>query len=80
MIRHRLLSQQTNSSIGSGALLLIADIMRVGRSSLRADDFMGLKEHLFSMSPISALFTSSMISVEMIEQGIQPERHAKYLS
>ncbi|KAI0254170.1 ribosome 60S biogenesis N-terminal-domain-containing protein [Lactifluus subvellereus] len=72
VIRHRLLSKQTNSSIGSGALLLIADIMQVGRSSLRADDFMGLKEHLFSMSPISALFTSSMISVEMTEQGIRP--------
>jgi hypothetical protein len=70
MIGHRLLSQQTKSSIDSGALLLIADIMQVGRSRLRADDFVGLKEHLCTMSPIGVLLTSSMISAEMIEQGI----------
>jgi hypothetical protein len=72
VIGHRLLSQQTKSPIGNGALLLIADIMQAGKSCLRTEDFMGLKEHLYNMSPISALFVSSTISTEMIEQGIHP--------
>jgi hypothetical protein len=71
LIAHRLDSQQGCSSIDSGVLLLIADIMRTGRNGLPADDFGILKEHLFDLPQINALFTSSMISAEMIEQGIR---------
>jgi hypothetical protein len=70
VVGHRLCSQQMMSSTDSGALLLIADIMQVGRSCLRADDFTALKEHLYNIPPINALFTSSTISAETIEQGI----------
>ncbi len=70
MIGHRLLSQQTHSTVASGVLLLIADIMQAGNSSLPIGDFVGLKEHLFGMAPISSLLTSSVISAEVTEQGI----------
>jgi hypothetical protein len=71
VIGHRLLSLQTHSStVASGILLLIADIMQAGKSSLPMGDFVGLKEHLFAMPPISTLLTSSMINAELIEQGI----------
>jgi hypothetical protein len=70
VVGHRLSSQQVMSSTDSGALLLIADIMQVGRSCLRVDDFTALKEHLYNIPPINALFTSSTTSAEMIEQGI----------
>ena len=71
MIGHRLLSLQTHSStVASGVLLLIADIMQAGKSSLPMGDFVGLKEHLFVMLPISTLLTSPVISAELVEQGI----------
>lgn len=70
MIGHRLLSQQTHSTIASGVLLLIADIMQAGKSSLPMGDFVGLKEHLFGMTQISTLLTSPVISAEAMEQGI----------
>jgi len=69
VIAYRLLSEQT-WSIGGGTLLLIADIMRAGMSILHAGDFMRLKEHLFGIPQINALFMSSSINSEMIEQGI----------
>src|SRR5579863_2807270 len=47
IIAHRLGSQQGCPSIGSGVLLLIADIMQAGRHALNPDDFRRLKEHLF---------------------------------
>ena len=56
--------------MGTGALLLISDIMQAGRSVLHEENFMRLKEHLFGLPQISALFTSSMIDSEMIEHGI----------
>jgi len=73
VIGHRLSSQQAHSSMGSGVLLLIADIMQAGRSAFHLDNFVGLKEHLFGMPQINALLTSSTISSEMIEQGIEPK-------
>ena len=71
LIALRLLSQLGCSSIDSGVLLLIADIMRAGRNILHVDDFRRLKEYLFEMPQINALFISSMIGEEMIEQGIE---------
>jgi hypothetical protein len=65
-----LLPEQTLWSIGGGTLLLIADIMQAGKRVLHAGDFMRLKEHLFGMPQINALFMSSSISSEMVEQGI----------
>jgi hypothetical protein len=44
--------------------------MRAARSILHAGDFMRLKEHLFGIPQINALFISSSINPEMIEQGI----------
>jgi hypothetical protein len=70
VIAYRLLPEQTYWPIGGGTLLFIADIMQAGRSVLHAGDFMRLKEHLFGMSQINALFISSSINSEMIEQGI----------
>jgi hypothetical protein len=70
VIAYRLLPEQTSWSAGGGTLLFIADIMRAGRSSLHAGDFMRLKEHLFGLPQINALFISSSINSEMIEQGI----------
>jgi hypothetical protein len=72
VIANRLISQQGFSSIGSDVLLLIVDIMQAGKSCLRVDDFRRLKEHLFDIPQINALFTSSTISTEVIEQGIEP--------
>ncbi|KAI0301899.1 transcriptional repressor TCF25-domain-containing protein [Multifurca ochricompacta] len=72
IIGHRLLSQKKNASIDSGVLLLIADIMKTGRSILDAADFKCLKEHLFGMPSVNAVLTSSGISQEVIEQGIRP--------
>ncbi|KAI9466647.1 ribosome 60S biogenesis N-terminal-domain-containing protein [Lactarius psammicola] len=72
VIGHRLFSQQTHLAVASGVLLLIADIMQAGKSSLSIGDFVGLKEHLFGMAPISSLLTSSVISAEVTEQGIRP--------
>ncbi|KAH9963282.1 ribosome 60S biogenesis N-terminal-domain-containing protein [Russula dissimulans] len=72
VIGHRLSSQQAYSSMGSGVLLLIADVMQAGRSVFHSDIFVRLKEHLFGMPQINALFTSSTISSEIIEQGIRP--------
>lgn len=72
VIGHRLLSQQTHSTVASGILLLIADIMQAGKSDLPTGDFVGLKEHLFGMAPISTLLTSSVVSAEVTEQGIRP--------
>jgi hypothetical protein len=80
LIAHRLDSQQGCSSIDSGMLLLIADIMRAGRNGLPADDFRRLKEHLFDMPQIIALLTSSMIGVEIIEKGIESTAPCDYLS
>ena len=57
--------------MGAGGLLLIADMMQAGRSALHEENFVKLKEHLFGLPQISALFTSSTISSEMIEQGIE---------
>jgi len=57
--------------MGASALLLIADIMQAGRSALHEENFMKLKEHLFGLPQISALFTSSMINLGMVEQGIE---------
>ncbi|KAI9448397.1 ribosome 60S biogenesis N-terminal-domain-containing protein [Lactarius indigo] len=72
VIGYRLLPQQAHSTIVSGVLLLIADIMQAGKSSLPIGDFVGLKEHLFGMVPISTLLTSSAINAEMTEKGIRP--------
>ncbi|KAH9007194.1 ribosome 60S biogenesis N-terminal-domain-containing protein [Lactarius hatsudake] len=72
VIGHRLLSQQTHSTVVSGVLLLIADIMQAGKSNLPIGDFVGLKEHLFGMAPICALLTSSVIGAEVTEKGIRP--------
>ncbi|KAH9180077.1 ribosome 60S biogenesis N-terminal-domain-containing protein [Lactarius sanguifluus] len=72
VIGHRLLSQQTHSTVVSGVLLLIADIMQAGKCNLPIVDFIGLKEHLFGMAPICALLTSSVISAEVTEKGIRP--------
>ncbi|KAI9512767.1 ribosome 60S biogenesis N-terminal-domain-containing protein [Russula earlei] len=72
VIGHRMSSRQAQSSTGSGVLLLIADIMQAGRRILHSGSFMGLREHLFGMPQINALFTSSMIGSEVIEQGIRP--------
>jgi len=80
LIAHRLNSQQGCSSTDSGMLVLIADIMRAGRNTFHADDFKRLKEHLFDMSQINALFTSSMISAEVIEQGIESIVPYDYIS
>jgi hypothetical protein len=44
--------------------------MQAARSILHAGDFMRLKEHLFGMPQINALFISSSMDPEMIEQGI----------
>jgi hypothetical protein len=66
VIAYRLLPEQTCC----GTLLLIADIMQAGRSTLHAGDFMRLKEHLFDIPQINTLFISSSINPEMIEQGI----------
>jgi hypothetical protein len=71
LIAHRLVSQQECLSIGSGVLLLVADIMQAGRHALHPDDFGRLKEHLFEMPQINALFTSSTISADILEQGIE---------
>ena len=71
VITHRLLPEQSCYSVGPSALLLIADIMRAGRSSLHEENFMRLKEHLFGLPGISALLMSSKINSEMIEQGIE---------
>jgi len=57
--------------MGSGSFLLIADIMQAGRSILHAEDFTRLKEHLLGMPQINALFTSSTINSETVEQGIE---------
>jgi hypothetical protein len=57
--------------MGASALLLIADIMRAGRSTLHEENFMKLKEHLFGLPQISALFTSWAITSDMIDQGIE---------
>ncbi|KAF8271677.1 ribosome 60S biogenesis N-terminal-domain-containing protein [Lactarius quietus] len=73
IIGHRLLSQQTHSTVAaSGVLVLIADIMQAGKRSLPMGDFVGLKEHLFGMAPISTLLTSPLVGAEMTEQGIRP--------
>jgi hypothetical protein len=80
LIAHRLDSQKGCSSIDSGVLLLIADIMRAGRNGLPADDFRRLKEHLFDIPQIITLLTSSMISAEMIEQGIESIAPCDYTS
>ena len=69
MIGHRLLSQQTQAAVAGGILLLVADIMQAGKSNLPIGDFVGLKEHLFGMAPISTLLTSSVIGAEVTEQG-----------
>jgi hypothetical protein len=45
--------------------------MQAGKSVLHVDDFAKLKEHLFGTPEISTLFTSSMISAETVEQGIE---------
>jgi hypothetical protein len=71
MIAHRLVSQHGCSSIGSGILLLIADIMQAGRHTLYMDDFKRLKEHLFEMPQINELFTLSTIDTDILEQGIE---------
>ena len=71
MIAHRLVSQQDCLSIDSGVLLLVADIMQAGRHALHPDDFGRLKEHLFEMPQINALFTLSTISTDIFEQGIE---------
>jgi hypothetical protein len=71
MIAHRLVSQHGCSSIGSGVLLLIADIMQAGRHTLYTDDFKRLKEHLFEMPQINELFTLSTIDADILEQGIE---------
>jgi len=70
VIVYRLLPEQTCWPIGSGTLLFIADIMQAGRSILHGGDFMRLKEHLFGMPQINALFISPSINSEMIEQGM----------
>jgi urease gamma subunit len=70
VIAYRLLPEQAYWSIRDGTLLVIADIMQAGRSILHAGDFMRLKEHLFGIPQINALFISSSINSEMIEQGI----------
>jgi hypothetical protein len=70
VIAYRLLPEQTCWSIAGGTLLLIADIMQAGRGILHAGDFMKLKEHLFGMPQTNALFISSSINSEIIEQGI----------
>lgn len=70
VIGHRLISQPKHSTVASGVLLLIADIMQAGKSSLPLGDFVGLKEHLFGMVPISTLLTSPVINAEVTEQGI----------
>ena len=57
--------------MGASALLLIADIMQAGRRALHEENFMRLNEHLFGLPQISALFTSSMINSETVEQGIE---------
>jgi hypothetical protein len=57
--------------MGPSALLLIADIMHAGRGILLEENFMRLKEHLFGLPQINALFTSLTINSEMIEQGIE---------
>ena len=80
LIAHRLDPQQGCSSTDNGVLVLIADIMRAGRNSFDADDFKRLKEHLFGMPQINALFTSSMISAEIIEQGIESIVPYDYIS
>ncbi len=49
--------------------------MQAGKSGLRISDFVDLKEHLFSMVSISALLTSSVISTEVTEQGINEKRY-----
>lgn len=71
VIAHRLPSEQTYLSMGASALLLIADIMQAGRSALHEENFLRLKEHLFGLPQISALFTSSTINSETVEQGIE---------
>jgi hypothetical protein len=71
MIAHRLVSQHGCSSIGSGILLLVADIMQAGRHTLCTDDFKRLKEHLFEMPQINELFTLSTIDADILEQGIE---------
>ena len=71
MIAYRLGFQRGCTSIGSGVLLLIADIMQAGRRVLDLDDFKRLKEHLFQMPQINALFTSSTISADILERGIE---------
>jgi len=71
MIAHRLVFQQECLSIDSGVLLLVADIMQAGRHALRPDDFGRLKEHLFEMPQINALFRSSTISADILEQGME---------
>jgi hypothetical protein len=71
VIAHRLVSQKECSSIGSGVLLLIADIMQTGGNVLHADDFRRLKEHLFGMPQTNALLTSWTISADILEQGIK---------
>ena len=80
LIAHRLDFRQGSPSIDSGVLLLIADIMRAGRNGLHPDDFRRLKEHLFDMPQINTLFTSSMISAEMIEQGTESIAPCDYMS
>lgn len=80
LIAHRLDSQRGYSSTDSGVLVLIADIMRAGRNGFHTDDFKRLKEHLFDMPQINALFTSSMISAEMIQQGIESIAPYDYIS
>ena len=69
LIAYRL-PEQTWWSIGGGTLLLIADIMQSGRRVFHAGNFMRLKEHLFGMPQINALFMSLSINSEMIKQGI----------
>lgn len=80
LIAHRFDTRQGCSSIDSGVLQLIANIMRAGRNGLHADDFRKLKEHFFDMPQINALFTSSIVSAEVIERGIVSMSLCDYIS